>query len=111
MQDPETLQGTLEILYRFNRMMCQVAGMDAFTFQAASGAQGIYTNACLIRAYHASRGEGGQRDEIITTAFSHPADAATPAVAGFKVITSCQARWASPRSMLSRPRCRSAPPA
>ena len=26
-------------------------------------------------------------DEIITTAFSHPADAATPAVAGFKVIT------------------------
>ena len=87
LQDPETLQGTLEILYRFNRMMCQVAGMDAFTFQPASGAQGIYTNACLIRAYHASRGEGGQRDEIITTAFSHPADAATPAVAGFKVIT------------------------
>ena len=87
LQDPETLQGTLEILYRFNRMMCEIAGMDAFTFQPASGAQGIYTNACLIRAYHASRGEGGTRDEIITTAFSHPADAATPAVAGFKVIT------------------------
>ena len=61
--------------------------MDAFTFQPASGAQGIYTNACLIRAYHESRGDGGKRDEIITTAFSHPADAATPAVAGFKVIT------------------------
>ena len=87
LQDPETLQGTLEILYRFNRMMCEIAGMDAFTFQPASGAQGIYTNACLIRAYHAARGEGGTRDEIITTAFSHPADAATPAVAGFKVIT------------------------
>ena len=87
LQDPETLQGTLEILYRFNRMMCAIAGMDAFTFQPASGAQGIYTNACLIRAYHAARGEGGTRDEIITTAFSHPADAATPAVAGFKVIT------------------------
>ena len=87
LQDPETLQGTLEILYRFNRMMCAIAGMDAFTFQPASGAQGIYTNACLIRAYHAARGEGGQRDEIVTTAFSHPADAATPAVAGFRVIT------------------------
>ena len=87
LQDPATLQGTLEILYRFNRMMCAIAGMDAFTFQPASGAQGIYTNACLIRAYHEARGEGGQRDEIITTAFSHPADAATPAVAGFKVIT------------------------
>ena len=87
LQDPATLQGTLEILYRFNRMMCAIAGMDAFTFQPASGAQGIYTNACLIRAYHESRGEGGRRDEIITTAFSHPADAATPSVAGFKVIT------------------------
>ena len=87
LQDPETLQGTLEILYRFNRMMCAIAGMDAFTFQPASGAQGIYTNACLIRAWHESRGDGGKRDEIITTAFSHPADAATPAVAGFKVIT------------------------
>ena len=87
LQAPETMQGTLEILYRFNRIMCRIAGMDAFTFQPASGAQGIYTNACLIRAYHEARGEGGKRDEIITTAFSHPADAATPAVAGFKVIT------------------------
>ncbi len=86
-QDPATMQGLLEILYRFNRMMCAIAGMDEFTFQPGSGAQGIYTNACLIRAWHSSRGELGKRDEIITTAFSHPADAATPHVAGFKVIT------------------------
>ncbi len=86
-QAEETLQGLLEIMYRFNRMMCEIAGMDEFIFQPASGAQGIYTNACLIRAHHESRGELAQRNEIITTAFSHPADAATPAVAGFKVIT------------------------
>ncbi|MSP82292.1 MAG: aminomethyl-transferring glycine dehydrogenase subunit GcvPB [Alphaproteobacteria bacterium] len=87
LQDPETIQGVLEILYRFNRMMCAIAGMDEFTFQPGSGAQGIYTNACIIRAYHAARGDQARRNEIITTAFSHPADAATPAVAGFKVIT------------------------
>jgi glycine dehydrogenase subunit 2 len=87
LQDESTIQGLLEILYRMNRIMCEIAGMDEFTFQPASGAQGIYTNACLIRAYHASRGELDRRREIITTAFSHPADAATPAVAGFKVIT------------------------
>jgi len=86
-QPEATQQGILEILHRFERMMCAIAGMDAFSFQPASGAQGIYTNACIIRAYHASRGEADQRDEIITTAFSHPADAATPSVAGFKVIT------------------------
>lgn len=87
LQDESTMQGLLEIMYRMNRIMCEIAGMDEFGFQAGSGAQGIYTNACIIRAYHQSRGELDQRREIITTAFSHPADAATPAVAGFKVLT------------------------
>lgn len=87
LQDESTIQGLLEILYRMNRIMCEIAGMDEFSFQPGSGAQGIYTNACIIRAYHASRGQLDQRREIITTAFSHPADAATPAVAGFKVLT------------------------
>ncbi len=86
-QDPETLQGTLEILYRFGRIMAEIAGMDEVTFQAGSGAQGIYTNACIMRAYHAERGEGDKRDELITTAFSHPVDAAAPAVAGYRVVT------------------------
>lgn len=87
LQDVSTLQGTLEILYRFSRMMAEIAGMNEVSFQAASGAQGIYTNACIMRAYHESRGEGGKRNEIITTAFSHPIDAAAPAVAGHRVVT------------------------
>jgi glycine dehydrogenase subunit 2 len=87
LQDESTLQGTLEILYRFGRMMIEISGMDEVSFQAGSGAQGIYTNACIIRAYHASRDEGDRRTEIITTAFSHPVDAAAPVVAGYRVIT------------------------
>lgn len=87
LQPEATLQGTLEILYRFGRMIAEIGGMDEVTFQAGSGAQGIYTNACIMRAWHASRGEGEQRDELITTAFSHPVDAAAPAVAGYRVIT------------------------
>ena len=47
----------------------------------------VYTAASVVRAYHASRGEAEQRNEIITTIFSHPCDAATPATAGYKVIT------------------------
>jgi len=87
LQDPATLQGVLEILHRFGRMMAEIAGMDEVSFQPGSGAQGIYTNACIMRAHHQSRGEGGRRDELITTAFSHPVDAAAPAVAGYRVIT------------------------
>jgi glycine dehydrogenase subunit 2 len=44
----------------------------------------------MIRAYHAARGdrsEAGQRDEMITTIFSHPSNAACARTAGFKVIT------------------------
>jgi glycine dehydrogenase subunit 2 len=40
-----------------------------------------------MRAYLAERGELPQRNEMLTTIFSHPCDAATPAVAGFTVIS------------------------
>lgn len=87
LQDDETAQGMIEIIYRFERMLCEISGMDAFSFQPAGGSQAIFGNACIIRAYHAARGEAEQRNEIISTAFSHPIDCAAPAVAGFRVIT------------------------
>ncbi len=86
-QDDETVQGMLEALYSFEQILKEVSGMDRFTFQPGGGAQAIYTNACVIRAYHESKGQADERTEIITTIFSHPADAACPATAGYKVIT------------------------
>jgi len=62
LQDPVTLQGVLEILHRFGRMMAEIAGMDEVSFQPGSGAQGIYTNACIMRAYHKSRRAPSPRD-------------------------------------------------
>jgi glycine dehydrogenase subunit 2 len=85
LQDEETVQGMLEVFHRFERMLCEVSGMSRFTLQPAGGSQGVYANARMIRAYHAARGE--DRDEIVTTIFSHPCDGAGPATAGFKVIT------------------------
>ena len=85
-QDEDTLQGLLEIVFRLEGFLKEISGMDAFTFQPGGGSQAAFTNACLVRQYHASRGELAQRDEMITTIFSHPCDAATPATAGFKVI-------------------------
>ena len=43
--------------------------------------------ASIVRKYHRERGEEEQRDEIITTVYSHPSDAAAPATKGYKVIT------------------------
>jgi glycine dehydrogenase subunit 2 len=85
-QHEDTLQGLLEIVYRLEGFLKEISGMDAFTFQPGGGSHATYTNACTVRQYHALRGELMQRDEMITTIFSHPCDAATPATAGFKVI-------------------------
>lgn len=87
LQDENTTQGILEIIYKFNKYICEISGMDEFTFQPGGGALGIFTNACLIRKYHEINNNLPEKNEIITTLFSHPADAACPATAGFKIIT------------------------
>lgn len=86
-QDPADTQGTLEIVHRLERILAEISGMDAVTVQPAAGSAAIWTNVSMIRAYHAARGDGEQRDEIITTIFSHPSNAACAKTAGFTVIT------------------------
>jgi glycine dehydrogenase subunit 2 len=86
-QDEETVQGILAIIYKLDLFMREISGMDHFTFQPPGGSMATYTNANILRAYYVEKGEGTKRDEIITTIFSHPCNAATSATAGFKVIT------------------------
>jgi glycine dehydrogenase subunit 2 len=87
LQDEATVQGILEIMVRFEEILKEISGMDRFTLQPGAGSAAIYTNASMIRAYHESRGEADQRDEMVTTIFSHPSNAACARTAGFKVIT------------------------
>ncbi|HEY7197052.1 MAG TPA: aminomethyl-transferring glycine dehydrogenase subunit GcvPB [Gaiellaceae bacterium] len=86
LQDDDTVQGMLEVLFRFERILCEISGLSRFTFQPAGGSQGVYANARMMGAYHEARGDG-ERDEIVTTIFSHPCDGAAPATAGYKVVT------------------------
>lgn len=85
-QHEDTVQGILEILWRLEQMLCAISGLDRFTLQPPSGSAAVYTNASIVRAYHASRGEGAQRDEIISSVFSHPCDQSGPWSAGFKIV-------------------------
>jgi glycine dehydrogenase subunit 2 len=86
LQDESTVQGMLEIMYKLESFLKEISGMDAISLQPRAGSQAIYANAAIIRAYHKKRGEEF-RDEIISTIFAHPNDAAAPAVAGYKLIT------------------------
>ena len=87
LQDESTVQGALEVLHSLDLYMREISGMDRFSFQPASGSAAILNMVSIIQAYHKDRSEDGTRDEIITTIFSHPSDAAAAAVKGYKVVT------------------------
>lgn len=86
-QDERTVSGLLEIIYKLEQYLKEISGMEAFTLQPSGGTQAIFSNVEVIRAYHESRGEAKQRNEIITTMLSHPGNPGTAATAGYKVIT------------------------
>lgn len=86
-QDESTVQGALEIMYKLDLFLREISGLSRFSFQPGGGSSAILAMASVIDAYHQWRGEGEDRDEIITTIFSHPSDAAAAAVKGYKVIT------------------------
>jgi len=86
LQDESTVQGILEIMYRLEQMLKEISGMDRFSLQPGAGSAAIYTNVAMIRAYHAARCDTA-RDEVITTIFSHPSNAACAKTAGYKIIT------------------------
>ena len=92
LQDPGTVQGVLEIMWRLEQFLAEISGMDRISLQPTSGSAAIWANISMVRAWHASRGEGfdapgGGRDEVITTIFSHPSNAACAKVAGYRVVT------------------------
>ena len=86
-QDESTVQGALEIMYKLDLFLREISGLDKFSLQPSSGSAAIFIMASIVQAYHEARGEADKRDEIITTIFSHPSDAAAAAVKGYKVIT------------------------
>jgi glycine dehydrogenase subunit 2 len=86
LQDETTVQGMLEVFYRLEGFLKEISGLDRFTLQPGAGSAAIYANVSMIRAYHAKNGNA-ERDEVITTIFSHPSNAACAKTAGYKVIT------------------------
>ncbi len=85
-QDEDTIQGILQIYYEFEQILKEVSGMDKFLLHPQGGAHAVFTAACIMRAYHIEHGNWGKKDEIISAAFTHPCDHASPATAGFKLI-------------------------
>ncbi len=77
--------GCREVLEEASSLLCEIAGMDAMTFQPAAGAHGEFTGVMLIKQYHDSRGDTG-RTKIIVPDAAHGTNPATAAMCGYEVV-------------------------
>ncbi|HID41145.1 MAG TPA: glycine dehydrogenase subunit 2, partial [Pyrodictium sp.] len=83
-QDPETVQGLLEMLYLLERWLAELTGMDRCSLQTPAGAAGELAGALMIRKYFIDEGEN--RDEMLVPDSAHGTNPASAAMAGFKVV-------------------------
>jgi glycine dehydrogenase subunit 2 len=86
-EQPEaTVQGVLAVLYRLERMLCEITGMSRVSLQPAAGAQGEFLGTLIVRAYHQANGESNVRTEMLVPDSSHGTNPASAAMAGFHVV-------------------------
>ena len=84
-QEEDGAQGALELMWRLQEILQEVAGLDACSLQPAAGSQGELTGLMLMRAYFEDSGEGEQRDTIITADTAHGTNPASVTMAGYKL--------------------------
>ena len=85
LQPEETVQGCLEVLHESEKLLGEITGMDAMTFQPAAGAHGEFTGLLLIKAYHARRNDAA-RTKIIVPDSAHGTNPASAVMAGYTVV-------------------------
>ncbi|MGE7119774.1 aminomethyl-transferring glycine dehydrogenase subunit GcvPB [Peribacillus sp. NPDC046944] len=85
-QDPETVQGALELLFDLQEHLTEITGMDQVTLQPAAGAHGEWTGLMMIRAFHEANGDVN-RTKVIVPDSAHGTNPASATVAGLETIT------------------------
>ena len=83
-QDEDTVQGALELMWRLERALCAIVGVERVTLQPAAGAHGEWTALRMIQAYQHSRGEA--RTEVLVPDSAHGTNPASAALNGFHVV-------------------------
>jgi glycine dehydrogenase subunit 2 len=79
------LQGALELMFRLERGLAEVCGMDRVSLQPAAGAQGELAGLMMIRAHHAAQGRSPKKVLIPDTA--HGTNPASCTLNGFEAVS------------------------
>ena len=81
----EQCQGYYQLIDELNQWLCCMTGMDYFSFQPNSGAQGELTGLLIAKAYHQSIGEV-YRDIVFIPSSAHGTNFASTTMSGNKVV-------------------------
>jgi glycine dehydrogenase subunit 2 len=84
LQDPERAQGALELMWRLQGALAEIAGLPHVSLQPSAGSHGELAGLLLTRAYHEDRGE--QRHKVLTPDTAHGTNPATVTMAGYQVV-------------------------
>ncbi len=84
-QDPESVQGSLQMMYELEQFLAEITGLPGVTLQPAAGAQGELTGVLVIRAYHMSRGDY-KRCKVLVPDSAHGTNPATSTMSGYEVV-------------------------
>ncbi len=84
LQVDEGAQGALELMWRLQQILAEIAGLPGVTIQPAAGSQGELTGLMLMRAYFDDRGEHDRR-VIVTADTAHGTNPASVTMAGFEL--------------------------
>ena len=81
---PESVQGSLEVMYKLNGLLCEINAMDGFTMSPAAGAHGELTGVLVMRQYFQKRHE--KRTKMLIPDSAHGTNPASAAMANFKIV-------------------------
>src|SRR4051812_34831973 len=84
-QRPARAQGALELMWRLERALSEVAGLPHVSLQPSAGSHGELAGVLLTKAYHADRGDMG-RTKVLTPDTAHGTNPATVTMAGLEVV-------------------------
>ncbi|HSC93275.1 MAG TPA: aminomethyl-transferring glycine dehydrogenase subunit GcvPB [Gaiellaceae bacterium] len=86
LQEEEGAQGALELMWRLQEILSEIAGLPAVSLQPAAGSQGELTGLMLVRAYFAERGELERRRGVVVPDTAHGTNPASVTMSGFELV-------------------------
>jgi glycine dehydrogenase subunit 2 len=84
LQRPDRAQGALELMWRLQVALGEIAGLPHVSLQPSAGSHGELAGVLLTRAFHEDRGE--HRTKVLTPDTAHGTNPATVTMAGYEVV-------------------------